>query len=90
MENSGKNVSFIGKIPKNKISHIFLIHYENFMASIKSLFFHISHVFWSEKGHYRGHTMAKRGQFWKTLVKNASFIGKTLKKKISHIFIIHY
>ena len=70
-----KNASFIGKTLKNKISHIFLIHYENFMASINSLgFFNLSHAFWCEKNHYRGRTLAKHGRFRKTLVKNASFV----------------
>jgi hypothetical protein len=45
-----KNASFIGKTLKNKISHIFLIHFENFTASINSLgFFDLSHAFWCEK-----------------------------------------
>ena len=80
LENASKNASFVSKTPKNKISHIFLIHYENFMASINSLgFFNLSHAFWCEKNHYRGRTLAKHGRFRKTLVKTlASFFSRFL------------
>ena len=60
---------------KTKIGPHFVIQYDHYMAlTASSGSCDLYHALWGGKNHYRGRTAAKQGRFWKTLVKNASFV----------------
>ena len=66
-----------------------VIAYDRYVTySTLSSSYNLSHTFNCEETHQMGHILAKRRQFWKTLVKSVRFVCKTLQTKIDPNFSI--